>query len=68
MERYPSPHLGMDTAKFWQGMEQCLARLLGSTEPTVGVALQPELIPTIELDPLPESWPDPAQFLEEEEE
>jgi hypothetical protein len=67
MEKYASPHLGLDIANFWQGMERCLAGLLAEPEPIVDAALQPELIPVIELQPLPEAWPDPAEFLDEDE-
>jgi hypothetical protein len=48
-------------------MERCLAGLLAEPEPIVDAALQPELIPVIELQPLPEAWPDPAEFLDEDE-
>jgi predicted metal-dependent hydrolase len=66
MQRYGSPHLGLDQTRFWQQMEQCFAPLLSTAEPTAGITPQEELIPTIELDPPPQAWPDPAAFLEDE--
>jgi hypothetical protein len=66
MEVYPSPHLGLDIARFWRDMEACFAGLLAA--PTdAEVRLDPSLIPRIELDPAPAEWPDPAEFLDEEE-
>ncbi len=62
MQRYASPHLGLDT-----NMERCFAVLLASDNPERKVEPQEELIPTIELSPPPEAWPDPADFLEDEE-
>lgn len=67
MEKYPSPHLGMDTVCFWQQMERCFAPLLAAGEPPADAPLNRELIPTIALDPPPDAWPDPEQFLDEDE-
>lgn len=66
MEVYPSPHLGLDIAKFWRDMETCFAKLLGAPD-QADVRLDSNLIPRIELDPAPAKWPDPAMFLDEEE-
>ena len=67
MEAYPSPHLGMDRAAFWNAMERCYAKLLAADNGTEGIRLDAALRPTIELSPPPDCWPDPAQFLDEEE-
>ena len=67
MEAYPSPHLGMDRAAFWDAMARCYAKLLISGDGPQGIRLEERLRPTIELTPPPDSWPDPAQFLDEEE-
>src|SRR5262245_43977386 len=39
MEAYPAPHLGLDHAEFWRGMERCFAELLSPGEPVTGVKL-----------------------------
>jgi predicted metal-dependent hydrolase len=62
MENYPSPYLGLDIEAFWKGMERCHAELLRAAEPDATIQLHDELIPTIELHPPPETWPDPADF------
>jgi len=67
MEAYPSPHLGMDRAAFWDAMERCYAKLLAASNEAEVIRLEERLRPTIELTPPPDSWPDPAQFLDEEE-
>ena len=63
MERYGSPYLGLDTKSFWEQMERCFAPVLAE-----GVESKSELdiglIPEIQLDPPPASWPDPAEFEE----
>jgi len=69
MEAYGVPHyLGLDVAAFWRQMEICFAPVLAAEDPDRSVELNPELIPTIELTPPPAQWPDPAPFLDEEEE
>ncbi len=67
MERYASPHLGLDIAAFWGKMEKCFAEVLAATD--LDRRLQPaeELIPEIALDPPPAAWPNADDFLEEEE-
>jgi uncharacterized protein len=66
MQRYDSPHLGLDITAFWANMERCFAELLASDNPERKIELNEELIPTIELSPPPQAWPDPAGFLEED--
>ncbi|MBM3995824.1 MAG: DUF309 domain-containing protein [Planctomycetes bacterium] len=66
MQRYDQQFLGLDQSVFWQQMDQCYAELLAMPDPTRAVPIREELIPTIELNPSPISWPDPAPFLEEE--
>jgi hypothetical protein len=66
MQRYATPHLGLDIPAFWGNMERCFAELLASDLES-RIEPKEELIPTIELSPPPEAWPDPADFLEEEE-
>jgi uncharacterized protein len=69
MERGSSPILGLDVARFWQEMAQCFAAVLATAEPDRHViALDDSLVPEIALEPAPEQWPDPAEFLEAAEE
>ena len=67
MESFGSPYLGLDNAGFWRQMEQCFAELMAAEQPDRSVELDVDLAPTITLDPPPESWPDPADFVEIEE-
>jgi hypothetical protein len=67
MSRYGSPYLGLDQTNFWAGMERCFAPLLTTEDPDRRMAPVEEDIPEIELDPEPESWPDPAGFVEEDD-
>jgi predicted metal-dependent hydrolase len=63
MEPCGSPFLGLDSAAFWQGMERCFRPLLTTAEPERSVRPDPVLIPVLSLDPPPESWPDPEEYL-----
>lgn len=67
MEKYPSPFLGLEHRAFWGQMERCFAPLLATEEPPRGVAPEEDLLPTIELEPAPAHWPDPDEYLREEE-
>ena len=58
--------LGLDIAEFWRGMEACYRPLLVATFDR-SVRPDEELLPTIRLEPTPETWPDPADYLPEEE-
>jgi predicted metal-dependent hydrolase len=66
MNRYDAHFLGLDQTAFWQQMDRCFAELLAMPDPTRAVPIQEELIPTLELNPAPEAWPDPEPFLREE--
>lgn len=67
MDAFPSPHLGLDRTRFWHDMERCFAELFLASETASGVVLNTALRPQIELDPPPAQWPDPAHFLDDEE-
>ena len=58
--------LGMDVAGFWRTMEACFRPVLGPVPPARDVRPDPALVPRIDLDPPPESWPDPEPYLHEE--
>jgi hypothetical protein len=44
-------------------MEDCFRPLLETREPDRALRPEPERIPTLCLEPPPESWPDPEAFL-----
>src|SRR5579872_1223372 len=67
MERCPSPFLGLDTAAFWARMERCFRPVLGPAPPDRAARPDPALLPVIELTPPPGAWPDPDDFLPEED-
>jgi predicted metal-dependent hydrolase len=67
MQRYGSPFLGLDQTAFWAQMDRCFAELLRTTEPARKIEIQEELIPTLDIHPQPDVWPDPAAYLHEEE-
>ena len=68
MDRYPSPHLGLDCEEFWRQMTICFAPVHAEAD-LLRRDLRPDeaLIPTITLDPPPAAWPDPEEFLDEDE-
>lgn len=67
MTRNDAPHLGLDTAAFWLQMQTCFAALLAVPEPDRHTVIDEELLPTIALAPAPDHWPDPAEFLDQDE-
>lgn len=68
MDRYPSPHLGLDCEAFWRQMAACFVPVHAETD-ILRRDLRPDegLIPTIVLDPAPREWPDPQEFLEDDD-
>lgn len=62
-----TPHLGLDRAAFWQRMQRCFAAALAAPEAQPRPELDETLVPTIELVPPPMHWPDPADYLEPDE-
>src|SRR5262245_852897 len=67
MEAYGVKYLGLDIPAFWRQMEHCFAEVLATADPDRRLQLDPDLIPVITLDPPPDAWPDPAEFVEPEE-
>ncbi len=63
MKTCGSPFLGLDVDDFWRQMARCFEPLLGTTAPDRSVRPDPELLPTLRLDPPPETWPDPEAYL-----
>jgi hypothetical protein len=68
MKRFGSPFWGLNQDAFWAQMDRCFAEMMSPPNPPHKVEIREELIPTIELDPAPSEWPDPAAYLEEEDE
>ena len=68
LARYGAVYHGMNLARFAEEMQQCFAELTAGAEPPAGTPIREDLIPEIALDPAPDAWPDPAPFLEEEDE
>jgi predicted metal-dependent hydrolase len=67
MKQCGSSFLGLDVAEFWRQMGQCFEPILNTPVPDRNVRPSPELMPIITLDPPPAAWPDPAEYLHEEE-
>jgi hypothetical protein len=66
MEPYGSSYQGLDITAFWQQMEHCFASLFADPNPDRHLRPDEALIPTITLDPPPQSWPDPSEFEEDD--
>ena len=64
MNRYAAVHHGLDQTAFWGQMERCFTDLLAMPDPTRAVPIEEALIPTIELHPPPDAWPEPEAYLE----
>lgn len=58
---------GMDVSAFWGGMEECFAPVLVTEPPPRETRPDPSLVPRIALDPPPDAWPDPDEYLPEDE-
>ena len=67
MERCGSPFLGLDAAAFWAQMERCFRPVLGPEPPDRATRPDTALLPVIELRPPPGAWPDPDDYLADEE-
>jgi hypothetical protein len=62
-----SPFLGLDVSSFWEQMERCFRPLLSTPAPDRSLRPDPERIPRLALDPPPEAWPDPDDYVSEDE-
>lgn len=67
MARCGSPVLGLDVTDFWRQMGRCFAPLLSASEPDRSLRPNAEMMPIITLEPPPATWPDPAEYLREDE-
>lgn len=62
-----SPFLGLDQEAFWARMARCFEPLLCPGPTDRGLRPDPELMPTITLDPPPDAWPDPEDYVSADE-
>jgi predicted metal-dependent hydrolase len=67
MEPLGERFFGLDKQAFWNRMACCFQELHARPEPDRTVRLDEGLIPTITLDPPPETWPDLEAFSGDEE-
>lgn len=67
MEGLPSPFQNMDLTQFWREMTSCFAPLMAWKEGEQAPELTTDMLPTIKLDPAPESWPNTADFVHKDE-
>jgi predicted metal-dependent hydrolase len=67
MDPCGSPFLGLDVDDFWRQMAHCYRDLLDNPSPDRALRPDPESYPVIRLSPEPAAWPDPEDFLPDEE-
>ncbi len=69
MTPYPCPYLGLDREAFWKDMAECFVEVHREGQDLMRRDLVPddEMIPVIKLDPPPDYWPDPKEFLHEDD-
>jgi hypothetical protein len=67
MQPCGSPFWGLDSDGFWKQMERCFLPLLTTATPDRSLRPDPELLPRIVLDPPPAAWPDPSEFVHDED-
>ena len=58
---------GWGLSDLWTRMERCSHEILHAEELTSDLEADPDLFPTLKLNPPPEEWPDVEDFLHEEE-
>jgi predicted metal-dependent hydrolase len=61
-------YLGLDVPAFWRQMEECFRPVLGPEEPERNARPDAALVPQIVLEPAPAHWPDPDEYLPDEDE
>lgn len=66
MKNCGSPFLGLDVEAFWRQMARCFEPLLNNPAPDRDLRPNPELLPTVALDPPPAIWPDPETFVHDD--
>ena len=66
MQPCGSPYWGLDADAFWRQMERCFAPLLAGN-PDRALRPDPALLPILALEPGPQEWPDPEDYLPQED-
>ena len=61
-------YMGLDSDAFWRQMEVCFRPLLSTPTPDRSLRPDPALLPVITLEPPPDSWPNPEDFIHAEDE
>lgn len=67
MDGLAAPFWGLDVAAFWRQMAACYAGLLADPGEGQRVELPEDRLPVITLDPPPAQWPNPADFVTDED-
>lgn len=68
LHTFAPSYLGLDLQDFAAQMDRCFAEVLAHEgEPDRSLRLADELRPQIRLNPPPEHWPDPAEYVRPEE-
>jgi hypothetical protein len=67
LDAYPSPYLGLDTAALWDQMARCFRPLLEEPNSDRDLRPDPALLPVVTLDPPPAHWPNPDDFVDDDE-
>jgi uncharacterized protein len=62
-----SPFWGLDTEDFWSQMQRCFEPLLECAAPDRALRPDSALLPKIVLQPPPTAWPEPSEFLHEDD-
>jgi uncharacterized protein len=63
-----SHFLGLDVDGFWRQMEECFRPLLAAGgAPDRALRPDPARLPVLALDPAPDAWPDPEDFIGDSE-
>jgi predicted metal-dependent hydrolase len=66
LEDCGSRFLGLDLTGFLDQFERCHQPLLAAGPPDRSTRPQPDSLPVLRLDPGPEQWPDPEDYLPDE--
>jgi predicted metal-dependent hydrolase len=67
LERFGPSWLGLNVGAFLEQMARCFADVLAAPNPDPSLRPQEDRMPIITLDPAPAQWPDPAEFITDEE-
>jgi hypothetical protein len=62
-----TPFWGLNVDAFWTDMASCFRPLLEPGPPDPAQRPDPAQLPRITLEPAPESWPNPSDFIEEDD-